>query len=223
MVYSNLNTSIFYKENPGLNLNDVGHESIWYEIELFGEWVTITLGKLNTIYADKNVVFYPIYLVTGGKIVAQIGLFEMSSEKSTSMIDDEGDIILDLLDDPILYGFVTEEFIKKTPHKNAEPEQKSKTEPEELVKKVEVNEEEEEDKVVKVKIPEHKKSEELEDTNKKLADGIFQIDSKVVPPKMLPEETMEDATEMKKQFRKNPKNAWIANFMKNNNFKIKVS
>jgi len=220
MVYSNLNTSIFYKENPGLNLNDVGHESIWYEIELYGEWVTITLGKLNTIYADKNVVFYPIYLVIGGKMVAQIGLFEISSEKSTSMIDDEGDIILDLLDDPILYGFVTAEFIKKTPHKKVEPEQKPETEPEEHVKKVEVNEEEEEDKVVKVKIPDHKKSEELEDTNKKLVDGVFQTDSKVVPPKMLPEETMEEATEMKKQFRKNPKNAWIANFMKNNNFKI---
>jgi len=223
MVYSNLNTSIFYKENPGINMNDVGHESILYEIELFGEWVTITLGKINTIYADKNVVFYPIYLVIGGKMVAQLGLFEMSSEKSMSMIDDDGDIMTDLLDDPILYGFVTEEFIKKIYHRKIEPDEK--TEPkeekkqEEPVKPVEV-EEEEEDKVVKVKIPDHKKSEELEDANKKIVDGVFQIDSNVVPPKMLSEETMEEATEMKKQFRKNPRNAWIANFMKNNHFKI---
>lgn len=218
MVYSNLNTSIFYKENPGLNLNDVGHESIFYEIELFGEWITIILGKLNTIYADKNVVFYPVYLVVNGKMVAQIGLFEISSDKSISIIDDEGDIILEQLDDPIFYGFVTEEFIKKTPHKKTNPdiEEDKKSE-----KKVElVEEEDEEDKVVKVKIPEHKKSEELEDVNKKLADGVFQTDSKVVLTKLLPEETMEDASEMKKQFRKNPKNAWVANFMKNNNFKI---
>jgi hypothetical protein len=140
MVYSNLNSSIFYKENPGLNLNDAGHESIWYEIELFGEWVTIALGKLNTIYADKNVVFYPIYLVISGKMVAQIGLFEVSSEKSTSMVDEDGDIRLDLLDDPILYGFVTEEFIKKTPHKKTEPKPETEPEkkPEEPVKKVEV-------------------------------------------------------------------------------------
>jgi predicted NAD-dependent protein-ADP-ribosyltransferase YbiA (DUF1768 family) len=221
MVYSNLNSSIFYKENPGLNLNDAGHESIWYEIEIFGEWVTITLGKLNTIYADKNVVFYPIYLVIGGKMVAQIGLFEISAEKSTSMIDEDGDIRLDLLDDPILYGFVTEEFIKKTPHKKTEPKPETEPEkkPEESVKKVEV-EEEEEDKVAKVKIPENKKSEELEDSNKKLEEGVFQTDSKVVPPKLLTEETMEEATEMKKQFRKNPRNAWVANFMKNNHFKI---
>ena len=223
MVYSNLNTSIFYKENPGLNLNDVGHESILYEIELFGEWVTITLGKINTIYADKNVVFYPIYLVIGGKMVAQLGLFEMSSEKSMSMIDDDGDIMTDLLDDPILYGFVTEEFIKKIYHRKIEPyekpEPKEEKKHEEPVKPVEV-EEEEEDKVVKVKIPDHKKSEELEDANKKIADGVFQTDSNVVPPKMLSEETMEEATEMKKQFRKNPRNAWIANFMKNNHFKI---
>jgi predicted NAD-dependent protein-ADP-ribosyltransferase YbiA (DUF1768 family) len=219
MVYSNLNTSIFYKENPGLNLNDAGYQSIWYEIELFGEWVTITLGKLNTIYADKNVVFYPIYLVIGGKMVAQIGLFEISTEKLTSMIDADGDIILDLLDDPLLYGFVTEEFIKKTPHKKAEQNEEPEKKPEEPIKKVEV-EEEEEDKVVKVKIPEHKKSEELEDAAKKLEEGIFKTDSKVVPPNLLPEETMEEATEMKKEFRKNPRNAWVANFMKNNHFKI---
>jgi predicted NAD-dependent protein-ADP-ribosyltransferase YbiA (DUF1768 family) len=219
MVYSNLNTSIFYKENPGLNLNDAGHESIWYEIELFGEWITITLGKLNTIYADKNVVFYPIYLVIGGKMVAQIGLFEISSEKSMSMIDGDGDIALDLLDDPILYGFVTEEFIKKTPHKKTDPTPEPEKKPEEPVKKVEVDEEEE-DKVVKVKIPQHKKSEELDDSNKKLEEGVFETDEKVVIPKLLQEETMEEATEMKKEFRKNPRNAWIANFMKNNYFKI---
>jgi predicted NAD-dependent protein-ADP-ribosyltransferase YbiA (DUF1768 family) len=222
MVYSNLNTSIFYKENPGINLNDVGHESILYEIELFDEWVTITLGKINTIYADKNVVFYPIYLVIGGKMVAQLGLFEMSSEKSMSMIDEDGDMMVDLLDDPILYGFVTEEFIKKTYHRKIEPDEKPEPHEkkhEEPVKKLE-EEEEEEDRVVKVKIPDHKKSEELEDANKKIADGVFQTDSNVVPPKMLPEETMEEATEIKKQFRKNPRNAWIANFMKNNHFKI---
>jgi predicted NAD-dependent protein-ADP-ribosyltransferase YbiA (DUF1768 family) len=221
MVYSNLNTSIFYKENPGLNLNDAGHESIWYEIELFGEWVTITLGKLNTIYADKNVVFYPIYLVIGNKMVAQLGLFEVSSEKSTSMIDEDGDIRLNLLDDPILYGFVTEEFIKKMPHKKTESthDNDSEKKPEEPEKKVEV-EEEEEDKVVKVKIPEDKKSEELEVSNKKLEEGIFKIDEKSVIPKLLPEETMEEAVEMKKEFKKNSRNAWIANFMKNNNFKI---
>lgn len=222
MVYSNLNTSIFYKENPGINLNDVGHESILYEIELFDEWVTITLGKINTIYADKNVVFYPIYLVIGGKMVAQLGLFEMSSEKSMSIIDDDGDMMVDLLDDPILYGFVTEEFIKKRYHRKIEPDEKPEPHEkkhEEPVKNRE-EEEEEEDRVVKVKIPDHKKSEELEDANKKIADGVFQTDSNVVPPKMLPEETMEEATEIKKQFRKNPRNAWIANFMKNNHFKI---
>lgn len=217
MVYSNLNTSIFYKENPGLNLNDSGHESIQYEIELFGEWVTITLGKLNTIYADKNVVFYPIYLVINGKMVAQIGLYEISSNKSMSIIDDDGDIILEQLDDPILYGFVTEEFIKKTSHKKLEPDVEEDKKPK---KKTELEEEEEEDKVAKVKIPEHKKSDELEDASKKLSKGVFEIDSKVVLTKLLPEETMEEATEMKKQFRKNSKNAWVANFMKNNNFKI---
>jgi predicted NAD-dependent protein-ADP-ribosyltransferase YbiA (DUF1768 family) len=224
MVYSNLNTSIFYKENPGINLNDVGHESILYEIELFDEWVTITLGKLNTIYADKNVVFYPIYLVIGSKMVAQLGLFELPADKSTSIIDEDGDVMVDYLNDPILYGFVTEEFIKKTPAKKiasiSDNVPTSETKVEDKKEKEKEKEEEEEDKVVKVKIPDNKKSDEIEDSNKKLEKGIFEIDEKVVPPKMLPEETMEQATEDKKQFRKNPRNAWIANFMKSNHFKI---
>lgn len=225
MVYSNLNTSIFYKENPGINLNDVGHESILYEIELFGEWVTITLGKLNLIYSYKNVVFYPIYLVIGNKMVAQLGLFEIPVENSLSIIDSDGDIMVERLDDPILYGFVTEEFIKKSPHKKIEFNHVIKEKQEEPIEKSKVRQEEEEeeneeDAVVKVKIPEKKKSHQLEESNEKLSDGIFQTDTKVVPPKLLTEETMAEATDMKKQFRKNPKNSWIANFMKNNQFKI---
>lgn len=219
MVYSNLNTSIFYKENPGINLNDVGYESILYEIELFDEWVTITLGKLNTIHADKNVVFYPIYLVIGDKMVAQLGLFELPSDKAISIIDSDGDILLDKLDDPVLYGFVTDDFIKKTPNKKHHAEKETTLLSESSIKPVE-EDEVEEDKVMKVKIPEHKKSDELDTANKELENGIFETDSKVVPPQTLPEETMEEAVEMKKQFRKNPKNAWIANFMKNNHFKI---
>jgi predicted NAD-dependent protein-ADP-ribosyltransferase YbiA (DUF1768 family) len=222
MVYSNLNSSIFYKENPGINLNDIGHESIFYEIELFGIWVDITLGKLNTIYADKNVLFYPIYLVIGNKLMNQIGLFEISAEKSTKMVDDEGDVTVELFDDPILYGFVNEEYIQKVSKKTANiPTREKLEEPEVLPQKKEPEKiEEEEDKVVKVKLPSHKQSEQLETADKNLTDGIFETDEKIIPPKMLEEETMEQADEMKKQFRENKHNVWIAKFMKNNYFGI---
>jgi len=223
MVYSNLNTSIHYKESPGLNLNDAGHESIPYEIEIFSNWINVMLGKINTIYADKNVVFIPIYLVVNDKMVAQIGVFELAAEKATRLLDSDGNVVLELLDDPLLYKFVTEEFISKI-SKTTPMEKNDSVKHDEVVEKeeakVEPQEESDEDKVVKIKIPDRKKSEELEKAESELKEGVFEPDSKVKAPELLEEETAEEADELKKTFRKKKDNAWIANFMKNNNFKI---
>ena len=37
MVYSNLNSTIFYKETGDIDNEDIGHESTLYEMELFNK------------------------------------------------------------------------------------------------------------------------------------------------------------------------------------------
>jgi len=224
MVYSNINTSIFYKENLGLNANDKGHSSPEYNLELFGEDLNITLGKLNTIYADKNVVFYPIYIAyisnRHKRKHIQIGVYEIEADKSLSVIDDDGDVDTERLNDPLLYSIVNDEFIKKikkgtiTEDNSAESSDKKK----DTVEKV--KNETEEDRVIKVKIPDSKKSEQINLAEKELESGAFDEDSSIVPPALLEEETMEDANNIKREYKEKAKSSWIAKFMKNNHFAI---
>ena len=219
MVYSNLNTSIFYKETPELNPNDKGHASVQYNLELFGIEITIILGKINTIYADKNIVFYPIYILRGsGKKQTQIGVYEVESNKSLEILDEDGDVDTEKTADPLLYGFVDEDFIKRI-----KTEQRS---PSSIVAKSEetstekVKEETEEDRVIKVKIPHSKKSEQLELADQELDAGIFELDPSVKPPDSLEEETAEEAKAIKGEYKESSKSPWIAKFMKNNHFGI---
>lgn len=223
MVYSNLNGSIFYKETLALNENDKGHASPKYVLELFGETVTLTLGRLNTIYTDKNVVYYPVYLernTTNPKNKQmQIGVYEVESGKSLQVIDDDGDVDADKLD-PLLFNMVDEAFIKKIMSGSSISEE---VQEEPVVKKEikkEKEEDDEEDRVIKVKIPDSKKSEQLDQAKKELDSGIFETDPNITPPPLLDEETEEDATEIKAKFKKNARSHWIASFMKNNYFKI---
>jgi hypothetical protein len=41
MVYSNLNSTIFYKESGTIDNEDIGHESTLYEMELFNKQIII--------------------------------------------------------------------------------------------------------------------------------------------------------------------------------------
>lgn len=220
MVYSNLNSSILYKDKLELNPEDKGHLSSQYNLELFGETFTIVLGKLNTIYADKDVVFYPIYFLRKKQI--QIGVYELESKRIQEVLDDDGDLDLEKVSDPLLYSFVDEAFIKKlmtekpeTKKSDDEPSKK----PEEPVPE-KVKEETEEDRVIKVKIPESKKSEQLDAAEKKLDSGIYEIDPQIVPPEPFEEETAERANALKKEYKEKKGNPWIAKFMKNNHFGI---
>ena len=37
MVYSNINGTVFYKENGNVDIEDIGYESTLYELEVYGK------------------------------------------------------------------------------------------------------------------------------------------------------------------------------------------
>ena len=63
-------------------------------------------------------------------------------------------------------------------------------------------------------------SKEVEKAAGLLKKGPFIIDNSIVKPKLLTEETIAEANEIKKTFKKSSRNNWIQNFMKNNNYGI---
>jgi len=233
MVYSNLNSVVFYKENPSVDPEDIGHTSTLYEMDVLGKTVLIVLGKAKHTFIERNLVFYPIYLVANKdrKIKSQIGLVEVSKNRVIDLTDEEGDLDVAQLDPPLLFGFVNDVFIDRSgsdaqafvekgtagPQEEEEGESEGKGVEEE---EEEGLEEEEEDEVHKIKIPKHKVSEQREKAEVALQQGIFTVDPHVKRQALLPEESEEDANAEKRKYKSTSRSVWIAKFMKNANYDI---
>ena len=75
-------------------------------------------GQAKYSFIDNNIIYYPIYFVDDEKVSSQIGVYEILADQLPNIIDDDGDVDLDKVDNPLIYSFVTENTIKKTPSKN---------------------------------------------------------------------------------------------------------
>ena len=61
MVVSKINPAVIYTESKTIDPEDVGSSSYAYELDVFsGQTISVVLGKLKYIFAEKNVVFFPI-------------------------------------------------------------------------------------------------------------------------------------------------------------------
>ena len=219
MAYSNLNKSIFYPETRGLNSNDLGHESTMYEIFVFDNWTQVILGKMNTSFSAKDVVYYPIYLLKDHKINGQIGVFEIQSNRTLEIIDDDGDVDISKMGSPILYPFVTPEYINKKSSVVLEKEKKKDEKKDEKEdEKEEQGKEDDEDDITTIKPASY--SRQTERATESLKDGVFVVDKHIKPPVLLTEESEKEATALKKEYRESSRTPWISKFMKNDHFGI---
>lgn len=223
MVYSLIDSSIHYSEKHGIDPEDRGYQCSIYEFDILGKTVVIALGKIKYTYSGRGVIFYPVYLVSGGKIKSQIGVFEVRKTKAIDIMDEDGDVNVSLLDPPLLYGFVSESFIdrsgsdlehatKLSPTKKDEPkDEKNDTEEES---------EENEDIVVLETTTQKNESKEVEHANKVLLPGVFEHDDKIKPPPLLQEETESDAKVVPKYKSTSKDDSWIVKYMSNKNYQI---
>ena len=231
MVYSNLNSAVFYKETPSVDPEDVGYSSTLFEMDVLGKTVLIVLGKAKHSFIERNVVFYPIYLVANGKVKSQIGIVEMPKNKAIEILDEDGDVDVSKLSPPLLYGFVNELFIDRSGSdselfmaeqekmaaavSNAGLEDTEDKGPEQLE-----GSDDEGDEVMKVKVHPGKASKEAEKATETLKKGVFEVDPNVKKLPALHEETQEEAKTTKTEYKEAAKNTWIEKFMKNNHYDI---
>jgi predicted NAD-dependent protein-ADP-ribosyltransferase YbiA (DUF1768 family) len=111
MVLSKLNKNVKYVEFKRINSEDLNRESDLYEMKIKNVPVIITLGVQNNSFMDDGVVFFPIYLIKYNMKSIQIGVFELLSSEIIKHIDE---IDIEEFDLPILYSFVTKDFLEKT-------------------------------------------------------------------------------------------------------------
>ena len=249
MVQSKIVNSVNYIEHSKLNLADKGHSSCLYIVPILGKNYLIVLGKQVTHHAKEGVVYYPIYLLTDKhKIKAKIGVYEADVSIATSLIDDEGDVDLTQLKEPLLFSYVDTPYLDKYGTSGEDLSAKTMT-PEEIMKEIEEDaldeEEEEEEKQKPEKMEEVDILPEDSDSDSDSEDDdVFTIAKKkeTLPPekimltfenvftkeKNLPtlptwtSETQEEAKIMRNEYKKSKstEDSWYVKLLKNKNYTI---
>ena len=124
MVKSILDNTINYPEIKKLDKDDLEFDATVYEIEILGITQEIALGQAKYSFIQKNIIYYPIYLVVKDKVDSQIGLYEIFADREPNILDEDGDIDIERLNEPLFYNYFIEDFIEKSSEKKVSDEQK---------------------------------------------------------------------------------------------------
>merc|ERR1711871_323511 len=122
MVQSKINNEINYKEKNDIDKKDDEMDALLYIYPILGFECMICLGKINYEYADKKILYTRIYSCINDNIDEQIGVFEFNP--SDNIEDNDGDIDLTKINEPLLYGFVDKKYLKaRFPEENEEDDE----------------------------------------------------------------------------------------------------
>ena len=234
MVLSRIKDKINYSEDKAIDNDDKGFNASLYKIEIKELEITIALGDIKYKYIDDGVLYSPVYLIIDGKVGNKIGLYELNSENLMDLLDNDGDLDIEKLNNPLLYHFVTYEYLKEQLGKDARPV-KDDEEEEVLVfddedyddEEDEEDEEEEEEKEEKEEVTSGEiggntpANEEVEreltgDVEKGIEGDTFDLDDDNDIEGNLETRTADDMA--KKRFRAGEN--WVQNFFKRNEYGI---
>ena len=114
MVQSKVNPVVDFPNIKQLDSSDKNTDANIYKVKINGIKLLIAVGNKKDTYISSGVVYYPIYLIYNEKVVSQIGLYEIATELSATVIggDNETDIEKFNLP-PLFYPYVTMNFLKK--------------------------------------------------------------------------------------------------------------
>lgn len=203
MVVSKINNSVSYPEIKSVDLADISKESDLYQIVIKGLSVIIAIGNAKNTYAEKNITYFPIYLVKHNNKVIQIGLYEINT---TDLMNHMNELDLEKIEEPLIYTFATKEMLEK---QRMVPEQEEEEEEKEITMRKSVTKKKVSDKTesVEIIIPEKRKDIFTSRINAKIS-GLLKT------------ETSKEASDIKEKYHENNKDTWIQKFMKNQLYSI---
>ena len=121
MVLSKINKKIDYVDKEKIDVNDINYSAALFEMTMFNVNIVVAIGKPNMEYVDNKIIYFSLYLVNKDKIVSKIGLYEIDSDNVDKYLDDDGDLNLEILEMPLLFSYVTEDYlIEKSKEKEVE-------------------------------------------------------------------------------------------------------
>jgi predicted NAD-dependent protein-ADP-ribosyltransferase YbiA (DUF1768 family) len=207
MVKSKIDSGVSYPELKSVDPGDTKLEADLYQIEINGIDVMIAVGNAKNTFEDKNILYFPIYLVKHNNKVVQIGVFEIKASNYLSYLDDYNNLNIEMMHEPLIYSFATPEFLNKL-----------RMEPEVPLRRVKEDSESDTESVEEV-------AEEAAEYNEyyeipKEREDIFVLTKGVPLPPLLREETKKQAKDYREKYHETPSDTWVEKFMKNKNYNI---
>jgi len=211
MVLSKLDSNISYPELKSVDSGDLKMEANLYQLEIKDIDIIIAVGNSKNTYEDKNILYFPIYLVKYNNKVIQIGLYEIKSSDYLSYLDKYNNLDIEKMEEPLIYSFVSKDFLNKMRLKPDVPLHRIDKEEGEITESEDEDDEDEEDDEDNY-VVDYEISPERQD--------IF-VKIKGVPlPPLLPEETQKQSKDIREKYHESSKDTWIDKFMKNHNYNI---
>jgi hypothetical protein len=116
MVKSLIDDSITYIGTDAVDESDFGYDAVQFDIELFPNIMAgIALGNVRYTYADKGILYIPVYIVKDESVVEQIGIYEFLASQYTQLLDEDDDFDVSLMTNPLplYYDFFTQKHLEK--------------------------------------------------------------------------------------------------------------
>ena len=202
MVKSVLNSSINYPEIRTLDPEDKDYDAPVYDGRIMKKSVVIALGQAKYTFVEKDVVYYPIYLVYHKKVELQIGVYEVLADRVPNIMDDDGDVSIAELGTPLIYSYVTPSLLQEDAKKYEDMDVDE--EGDETVKKYEDMDVDEEDD------EEDDEEEEDESHDEVVMDGLSP----------LAEQNVSEARKERQGYVPSRDSPWIQRYLSNNNYSI---
>ena len=210
MVVSKIDNSVSYTEIKSVDPEDIRKESSLYQIEIKDVPVIVAIGGAKNTFVEKNITYFPVYLVKHNSKVIQIGVYEIPTGNGMDYIDEDGALDVERVDEPLIYTFATKDMLYKL---RLVPEEETEMSGEKE-KEQKGNRERHQDTEIGI--------EEVAPiiTIPQIRIDIFTPKIGFELPPLLKQETLKETNDIREKYHESSNDLWIQKFMKNKHYLI---